>query len=326
MAKNSEKTTALPGLLTTVAAGFDVVTAHLWMVLIPVFLDLFYWIGPQLRSGEQIAALQEMFASTEATAEMAQLIGGMAGRTNLFTALSVPYLGIPGLMAGFVMPEKTPLTAGIFEIEGSWNWLGLFLLLSFLGLLLTTLYFGVLSRAVRLETGSSPGASPTGATLQQEWVTFVRRLPLYAVRVVAMVVVIFLIALLFYLPLLIVATLFTFFSPLFGQMVLFAGLAMILWLLLYTSFGIHGILFGERTVMSALRESVRLVRRNWLATLFLLLLILAVRNVLSWLWLLVDTGSWLTVVSIVGYGFVNTSLLAATFIFYRDRLPFAMRA
>lgn len=325
MAKNSEKTTALPGLLTTVAAGFDVVTAHLWMVLIPVFLDLFYWIGPQLRSDEQIAALQELFARTEATAEMAQLIAGMAGRTNLFTALSVPYLGIPGLMAGFIMPEETPFTAWIYEVRGSWTWLGLFLLLSFAGLLLTTLYFGILARAVRLEMGPAK-ALPSDLPARQEWRRFARRLPLYALRVVAMVLVILFVALLLYLPLLIVATVFTFFAPLLGQMVLFAGLAMILWLLLYTSFGLHGILFGDRTVTAALRDSIQLVRHNWLATVFLFLLILAVRNILSWLWLLVDTGSWLTAISIAGYAFVNTSLLAATFVFYRDRLALVRSA
>jgi len=40
---------------------------------------------------------------------------------------------------------------------------------------------------------------------------------------------------------------------------------------------------------------------------------------LDWLLLLAEDGGWFTAVSILGHGFVSTSLVVATFNFYRDR-------
>ena len=66
-------------------------------------------------------------------------------------------------------------------------------------------------------------------------------------------------------------------------------------------------------------ESFQILRRNMLAALAMLLMMLVISRALDWLLLLAEDGSWFTLVSILGHAFVSTALVAATFIFYRDR-------
>ena len=63
-----------------------------------------------------------------------------------------------------------------------------------------------------------------------------------------------------------------------------------------------------------------MVRRYLVPALTLFLLTFGLRTVLTWIWLGVDQGNWLTLISIAGHAFVSTGLVAATFIFYRDRV------
>ena len=318
MARQDEKTTTLPGILPTVATGFDVVASHLWLVIIPIILDVFYWIGPQLRSTTLLMAMADLFGEVETMAQMADQLSELVGHTNLFTVLSVPYLGVPGLMAGIVMPERTPLQPLVWEAGSIVNWLLFFGLISFGGLLVSALFHALVARSVcnrdreHCTMVSVPGRSP--------WYSFLRRFPVYCLRFLGLSAALLLLALALYIPLVLVASILTIFNANLGSVIMLGGLVILIWLIFYLSFGLHGIFLRERPVLGALLDSIRLVQRHWLPALSLFLLIIAVRNLLAWIWLSVDTGSWLTLASIAGYAFINTSLVAATFIFYRDRL------
>src|SRR5690606_37075628 len=106
MARHEEQTTTWPGILPTLAAGFDLVTAHLWLVVIPILLDIFYWIGPRLGSRSLILEMVQFFQDAGELSEISRQLAEVAGQTNLFTMLSVPYLGVPGLMASFIGPPE----------------------------------------------------------------------------------------------------------------------------------------------------------------------------------------------------------------------------
>jgi hypothetical protein len=66
-------------------------------------------------------------------------------------------------------------------------------------------------------------------------------------------------------------------------------------------------------------ESFQIVRRNLLSGLGLLLSLIVISQLLDWLLLMAEDGSWFTLVSIMGHAFVSTALVTATFLFYRDR-------
>lgn len=318
MTTQNEKTQALPGLLSTIAAGFEVITSHLWLAIFPIIFDVFYWIGPQLRSTALWLSLADLFRETGVMVEMADQLVTVAERTNLFTLFSVPFLGIPGLMAGVVMPEHTPIQPPAWEISGLAGLLLLFLAITFAGLLLSVIFHALVARAVCLH--DDRGCALPQVPGQSPWRPLLNKLPVYCVRVLALAILLLLIVLTLYIPLLMAATVVTLISPTIGSLVMLSGLLMIVWVIFYLSFGMHGVILRGRPVFLALLDSLRLVQRNWSSALSLFLLIIAVRNLLSWLWQLVDTGSWFTLVNIAGYAFINAALIAATFIFYRDRI------
>ena len=305
------------GILAAVTGGFEVVTAHLWLVLIPVVLDVFYWIGPRLTAPTLILDLVRRVEEAGAMSEMSRQLAEVAPHTNLATALSVPYLGVPGLMAGFIMPSQTPVEPLALELRSPLQWLLWFGGLSVAGLLLAGIYYGLVARTVRMATATEDGVS------ERDWAGFLRRLPRYSLRMLGLAgsFIVALIAL--YLPLLCVATVAAFLSPTLVFLVTLVGLTLVLWLSFYLGFSVHGIMLCDRPVLWAMLDSVRLVQRYWLQALLLFVSVLATRNVLAWLWLWVDNGSWLTLVSIAGYAFINTALIAAMFIFYRDRVQTA---
>lgn len=318
MKEKREKTEQKVGVWATLAAGFELAAGHWWLLLLPFLLDLFYWIGPRLSLGpilSELVAVMQGGMSGQAPTETATMLESMseqilalAPQTNLVTALSVPFLGVPGLMAGLVGPAATPLAPTVLDLESPLLVAALFLLLSAAGLILSALYYGLIARALRDDPHSSAG------------MFFSRRLPVYAIRLFVLAGALLLAAVALYIPLLFVATIFALFSPGLGSLLLTFGMILIFWLFFYLSFSMQGIILAERSVFWALLASVRLVRRYLMPALTLFLLTFGLRTVLTWIWLGVDQGNWLTLVSIAGHAFVSTGLVAATFIFYRDRV------
>jgi hypothetical protein len=82
---------------------------------------------------------------------------------------------------------------------------------------------------------------------------------------------------------------------------------------------VPAIVFRGRPVLSAVKDSIQLVYNNMMPTLNMFLLVILISTGTNLLWRLADDGSWLTLVSIAGHAFVNTALVTAIFIYYRDR-------
>ena len=42
------------GLIDTIQSGFNTINRHLWLLLLPLVVDLFLWLGPQLTMGNVV--------------------------------------------------------------------------------------------------------------------------------------------------------------------------------------------------------------------------------------------------------------------------------
>ena len=98
------------GVIEALSAGLDAVLRHPWLLLIPVLLDLFLWVGPRV----QAPALYRLFEptlrqmTTEMTSsegryaaqELSRLIQHFFTQYNLFSWLSVGLVGVPVVNAG----------------------------------------------------------------------------------------------------------------------------------------------------------------------------------------------------------------------------------
>lgn len=295
----------LPGLVATLTAGFELTTGHLWLIVMPVMVDVFYWLGPRLSFlalvERNAAILSEEPGATEIVTQMLQL----ASQVNLFTLVSLPLVGIPALMGGAI-PDRTPVGTAILEVDNSFLFLGSFTILALVGIILTCIYLGLISIVIR-EQHAVPYPGPG---------VFGRSVLLSSMRLLGLCIVFLLVLLGISFPLLPVAVILGLIGGGLFIVVILVGFLIVA---TYMSLAVPGIVFSERPVLLAVGESLRLVHRNLLPTVSLLLVIFVIGNGMNQLWHLADNGTWLTLVSIAGHAFVSTALAAAFFVYYRDR-------
>lgn len=293
------------GVIATISAGFELTTNNIWLVVLPVLVDIFYWLGPRLSVAEVVARNLAPLRDEPALSEMADSFTATAAQINLFTSLSVPLIGLPALMSGPI-PERTPLETSTIPIDRTSSWLIMYAALSLVGLALATLYLRLISEALRRRRDAkvnNPG-------------TFVGKWALSVIRIFGLGIVLIFTSIVVSLPLLPFAVVASLLSSQLFLLVLLFGL---LFVILYLSMSVPAIVFGGFSLGRAILDGVRLVHGNRTATINLLLFIFLIGNGMNLLWHLADDGSWLTLVSIAGHGFISTALMAALFIFFRDR-------
>ncbi len=315
MMQKQEKSTTLPGVFATLAAGFDLTAKHLWLLILPILLDIFYWLGPRLSYQqliERMAAFwleQPEFAEIAELTQFSTLLLEIAPRTNLFTMLTVPLIGVPALMTGGT-PESTPLIPTIQQIDGWGGWLGLLLVFLVVGMLLTAVYFTTIAYALKKQNGDAVviGFNAWGQRVGKYWL-----------RLIGLALLFLLNLFIIYIPLIFVATIFFLINPALGSLVAMAGPFLAMWIILFIFFAPFGIVLNGRPVWRSVVESFRLVQAYLVPTLTLFMLVFLIGTLLDWLLILVENGTWLALLNIVGHAFISTALVAALFIFYRDR-------
>ena len=62
MQEQEQKSTS-PGVWSALAAGFDLTAKHPWLLLLPILVDIFIWLGPRLRFQEIIEQLVAQFTA-----------------------------------------------------------------------------------------------------------------------------------------------------------------------------------------------------------------------------------------------------------------------
>ncbi len=280
-------------------------TSHLWLITLPILLDLLLWLGPRLDITTLLTQSLSLLSDQEMFAAFAEQAAALAPRTNMFTMLSFPVIGIPALMTG-PTPQQTPIATATVEITSMPVWFLSFLGLNLAGLLLAAIYYNLLAHALR--------GDPFDLAL------FAPRLLRSGFRLIGLVLVFALCLAAVGVALLPVALIFALFG-LGPTTLIFLGGAAAMWLAIYLSFSIHGIVLHDAGIFPAMFASVRLVQIHIWPALLLLLGLVLVGSGLNTLWRQVDNGSWLTLVSLFGHGFISTALVMSTFVFYRDRVP-----
>ena len=74
----------------------------------------------------------------------------------------------------------------------------------------------------------------------------------------------------------------------------------------------------NQDVGAAIRDSAQVMRYTLPVSGILILLVLVLSEGLDVLWRIPAETSWFSLVGVAGHAFVNTSLLAATFIYFHD--------
>ena len=295
-----------PGLLSSIMAGFDSVATHIAVILPPVLLDLFLWLGPHLRLKQflqpiiaQFPSLANAFpASFPDPATIQAAWNGIADHFNLFIILRTFPVGITSLLS-LQMPVQNPFGVPLSLDAGSFvGILGWALLLVFLGWIVGGVYYYWVSRVALKSDVRMLGKSLSQAVLLS----------------IIWVGLLFLVGL----PVLVILTVLSAVSTILGQIVLFAGAIVLIWLVMPIFFSAHGIFTFQLDALRAILSSLRMVRFTLPNTGLFLLIFVLINQGLNFLWNTPAQSSWLLLVGIAGHAFISTALLAASFIYYRD--------
>lgn len=294
-----------PGLIASLAAGFDSVANSITVIALPVIFDLFLWFGPHLRLQEflqpTIDALPRLYAgmSSEANLQLVQqLWNDFVSRFNLFTGLRTFPVGISSLMT-VELPVTTPLGKPVsIDTSSFLALLGWGILVLVLGWLIGALYFHWVSKVALKVDGR-----PLGKAITQSLVLSVIWLTLLFVAV---------------LPVMMLISVASLVNSGLGQFVLIVVGLVALWLLIPVYFSAHGIFIFQLNAVSAILTSLRMVRYTLPGTGLFLLMLFLISQGLRFLWTTPSADSWWTLVGILGHAFVSTALLAASFIYYRN--------
>jgi hypothetical protein len=210
-------------------------------------------------------------------------------------------VGIFSLMSG-TMPTRTPWgSPSVIEVDSALTLFGWIILLTVLGWMGGGIFFRWVSLVVT-EPVQSVGFRFSQSILQ----TFL------------LSVLYFMLAVMIGTPVLIALALVIAASPMLAQgMLLILGL-LSMWLIVPAFFTPHGIFLRQQNAFSSIYASLRMARFTLPTSSLFVLSVLLIAFGLNFLWNIPASDSWMTLVGIAGHAFITTSLLAASFIYYRD--------
>jgi hypothetical protein len=301
-----------PGVVGSLRAGFDAVASNLTVALVPLVLDLLLWLGPRLRVDrlfQPVFSEMSRYASFSGLSsadlktlqENSSLILEQLKQYNLLGTLRTFPIGVFSLMSG-TMPGKTPLGMPFsVQVDSPLTMLGWLVLLTLIGWLCGGIFFRWVSLIV--VSPSQPIETRFGQSILQTML---------------LSLLFFVLLIMIGTPVLIVLALLVAASPLLAQgMLLILGL-LSMWLIVPLFFSPHGIFMRQQNAFSSIYASLRMTRFTLPTSSLFVLSVILIAYGLNFLWNIPSPDSWMTLVGIAGHAFITTSLLAASFIYYRD--------
>jgi len=305
-----------PGVIGSLRAGFDAVSNHIGLILLPVALDIFLWLGPRLSVGGLInpffkLVFEEARRTLTSSTDLQRLTDFQAGfgeiveRFNLLSLLSrlqtFP-IGISSLLAQ-TMPVKTPLgSQDVVQVSSVPGLIGLMFLLVLFGWIVGGLYF-------RWVSGTALGGRKPEVAISFTWAIF---------QTVILSVLWFVGLIMLLIPVMFVLTLLTFLSPALASGAFFVMLILSFWLIVPLFFTPHGIFVRKQNAFYSIFTSLRMARFTLPTSGLFVLSVILLTTGLNYLWSVPPDDSWMLLVGIAGHAFITTALLAASFVYYRD--------
>ena len=302
-----------PGVIGSLRAGFDAVANHVWLIVFPLALDIFLWLGPRLSvDGLLRPFVRYMFLQARRGVEVSELDQFLETQANfldllqnfnllsLISKFRVFPIGISSLLAQ-TMPVETPLgEQNVVQISSVPLLIGLVFILTVTGWVVGGLYF-------RWVSGTTLGQEDVGISLLRAIIqTFI----LSVCWLIGLMIIL--------LPIMLILMLLAFINPLLANGAIFVLLLFSFWLIVPLFFVPHGIFARRQNAFYSALTSLRLARFTFPTSGMFVISVLILSQGLNYLWSVPPNDSWMTLVGIAGHAFITTAVLAASFVYYRD--------
>jgi hypothetical protein len=304
-----------PGVIGSLKAGFDIVSNHVALILMPLMVDLLLWLGPRLSVSEVLGPFYQLaFAQVRRGVASQDDVRQLAAFQDIFSEglqrfnlvsliarLQTFPIGISSLLAR-TMPDETPIGARTIEqVASPLNLIGIMFVLVLCGWVIGGLYF-------RWVSGTALGGRGTvEISISQA---------IFQTLLLSVVWFFFLIAL--SVPLMLLLTVLTFINPMLASLALFGLMLASFWLIVPLFFIPHGIFVRRQNAVSSIFSSFRMARFTLPTSAMFVFATFVLSSGLNYLWSVPGGDSWMTLIGIAGHAFIATALLAASFVYYHD--------
>jgi hypothetical protein len=297
--RNGLKTTKQPSLIDVVSEGFAAVNRRIWVLVLPVALDLFLWLGPRIGIAPLLAQVRALNP-----ARWDQTLAAFGANTNeQLAALDLRFLlfltplrvVLPTLQA-----PPPPWAAPSWQL-GSWaGMLGMLVVINMIALTLGALYLLPLASTVK-----NDAPRHTGRVVAR--VLGVAAIVLGTLFAVSLVV-------------LVLASVLSLLAEPLAMFVVVVWLAIATWFAFATSFSFDAVVIDGLNSLRAVWRSFVVVQRALWGALGLWLITTLVVLGFDVIWsTLAGGGSIGLVLAIVGSAYITTGLAAAHLVFFRNR-------
>jgi len=297
--------------------------------MLPLILDLLLWAGPRISVQQAFeAAYQDAWLPLVEMqpAEMQELAEPLTEQLQLQIDEASPdylpvvsrfsktllgdvlLLGVPSLIARqAVAPLPFDYQPPLLDFRSILVAMGVGLLLPAGWSVFGAFYRSMVAQQVRDD--------------RVHFLSLVRRLPIHWLNLMGFMILLILLAIVVIAPFLMLSMVLLTMSFQLGVAAINVGWFVVIWLAIFCSFTAHGVLLNERWVLRALWDSIRVVQWNLSSTTMLWILVVGLNLGLNFLfaWAGLTTDVWFMIPAIAVHAFVNTALVSATFIYFKDR-------
>ncbi len=301
-------------VIDALSSGYQGVGQHIWLILVPVLVDLWLWLGPHVSASDAVEALEKFFANTSVAfpsdyMEMVTKTLEQLKQVNLFSVLALSPMGPPSLLGGLGLTSPVISSATTWQLYGTGQLFIFVILMVVLGLLLAAAYMVPMAVLLR---GDHFSWATLLYDLGRSWASFI----LFSL---IMLVGIFVASMILSFVLL--------FASLFGSTMMTAIMGfflmlsswLMLWLLVTFAFVPESIVLDRAPVLTAMARSLNVVWRNFWATVLLVGLGLALTEGFYLIWERLGSSSLGLIIGIAGNAYISSGVALASMLFYRDR-------
>lgn len=307
--KNGDASSTLPGVVDTIGTGYEALIARPQLILLPVLVDLYFWLGVHITAGPLLDQIVSWLRNDAGAPDgVVSDVEGL-GITNLheLVALWLPTVHLPSFVS--MLSADTSYRLDSWRPSVVFPWWGIIVaavLLFMAGLIIGSTYLSGLASATAQKTeeaSSGVGRSTIRGSL----------------RLAGWIGVIIAIVLLATWPVLAGAATFSFLDAGVSIWFLIAVIIPILWGFVFFFFSIQAMFVDRVGPLPALRSSYLVVRSDTWRSLGLIVAYLVVVSGFPQVWRLMISQPAGLAIAIVGHAIIGTGMIAATMVFYQDR-------
>ena len=315
-------TTAPLGIIDSLSAGFAIVNKRLWLLLLPVLLDVTLVLGPGISitpvvdegvARFQASALtqtgQDQASSDSSEESLSQMVKQIAEALGAFretNLLGVLAWQLPSLVSATASTPLPKLRGAIAaEVASGWILLGYVLALALLSLMGVSLYLAAIAQALRGELFS---AGRLLRTTLQGWLNFCL---FFAVLLIIALPISGILILLLAAASLLSGSLLSLIGSLVFAVVLTASF--------YLFFVDDAIFFLRVRPLQAAWYSANVIWRNFWSAMGFVLLVNLIHAGIPVAWKLIIENPFGLAAAILGQAYIATGLAAAGMLFFSQR-------